>query len=131
MTVRTIESSQVLSLEEHLAKAVALDPAEVEHIRTLAAQIAGRSVLPVLGAGASYDCGMRLATQIGEDLYNDYFADPSFAPHAAGLSTDLGDVADAIFVGADQPTVVRAVGLHDPALWPGTDGVGEHFCAYR
>jgi hypothetical protein len=131
MTVQTIDPAQVLSLQEHLAKAAALDDEEVRHIRALAAQLAGRSVLPVLGAGASYDCGMRLATQIGVDLYNDYRADTSFAPHVAGLSPNLGEVADAIFDGAGQPAVVRAVGLHDPALWPGTDDVGEHFCAYR
>jgi hypothetical protein len=131
MTVQTIDTSQVLSLQEHLAKAVGLDEEEVRHIRALAAQLAGRSVLPVLGAGASYDCGMRLATQIGVDLYNDYLADASFAPHVSGLSPNLGEVADAIFAGAGQPAVVRAVGLHDPALWPGTDDVGEHFCAYR
>jgi SIR2-like domain len=131
MTVRTIDSSQVLSLQEHLAKAAALDDEKVTHIRDLAAQLEGRSVMPVLGAGASYDCGMRLASQIGEDLCNDYLADASFAPHAARLSPNLGDVADAIFAAADQPTVVRAVGLPDPALWPGTDEVNEHFCAYR
>ena len=74
---------------------------------------------------------MRLARQIGDDLYNDYLADASFAPHAAGLSRELGDVADAIFDKAGQPGVVRAVGLPDPALWPGTDDVGKHFCVYR
>jgi hypothetical protein len=131
MTIRTIDPSQVLSLEEHLAKAAAFDEEEVRRIRALAAQLEGRSVLPVLGAGASYDCGMRLATHIGQDLYNDYLADASFEPHVAGLSPNLGEVADAIFAGAGQPAVVRAVGLHDPALWPGTDDVGEHFCAYR
>jgi SIR2-like domain len=131
MTVRTIDTSQVLSLQEHLAKAAAFDEEEVRHIRALAAQLEGRSVLPVLGAGASHDCGMRLAEQIGVDLYNDYLANASFAPHVSGLSANLGEVADAIFEGADQPAVVRAVGLHDPALWPGTDDVDEHFCGYR
>lgn len=131
MTIRTIDPSQVLSLQEHLAKAAAFDEEDVRRIRALAAQLEGRSVLPVLGAGTSYDCGIRLATQIGEDLYNDYLADASFAPHVAGLNPNLGEVADAIFEAADQPTVVRAIGLHDPALWPGTDDVNDHFCAYR
>jgi hypothetical protein len=131
MTVRTIDPSQVLSLQEQLAKAAALGEDEVSRIRALAIQLEGRPVLPVLGAGASHDCGMRLAKQIGEDLYNDYRANAAYAPHAAGLGRDLGEVADAIFEKAGQPAVVRAVGLHDPALWPGTDDVAEHFCAYR
>lgn len=131
MMVRTMDASHVLSLKEHLSKAAAIDDEEVNNIRILATQLADRSVLPVLGAGASYDCGMRLATQIGKDLYDDYLADASFAPHAAGLSRNLGEVADAIFEHAGQPAVVRAAGLHDPALWPGTDDIGEHLCAYR
>ena len=131
MMVRTMDTSQVLSLEEHLSKAAALDEQEINNIRVLATQLADSPVLPVLGAGASYDCGMRLATQIGGDLYADYLADNSFAPHAAGLSPNLGEVADAIFAHAGQPAVVRAVGLHDPKLWPGTDDVSEHLCVYR
>jgi len=131
MTVRTMDPSQVLTLQEHLAQALALEPQEVEKVRVLAAQLQGRSVLPMLGAGASHDCGMRLATQIGIDLYDDYLADPAFAPHASGLRQELGEVADAICAAAGQVAVVRAVGLPDPALWPGTDEVGAHFCAYR
>lgn len=131
MTVRTIDSSQVLSLQEHLAKAAALGDDEVARVRVLATQLEGQRVLPILGAGSSHDCGMRLGKQIGEDLYNDYLANSAYAPHAAGLNPELGEVADAIFDKAGQNAVVRAVGLHDPALWPSTDAVGEHFCAYR
>ena len=54
-------------------------------------------MLPILGAGSSHDCGMRLGKQIGEDLYNDYLANSAYAPHAAGLNPELGEVADAIF----------------------------------
>lgn len=55
MMVRTMDASHVLSLQEHLSKAAALDEQEINNIRILATQLADRSVLPVLGAGASYD----------------------------------------------------------------------------
>jgi hypothetical protein len=131
MTVKTMEPSRVLSLGDHLIQAAGFDKDQAERIRRLAAQLAGRPVLPLLGAGASYDCGMRLATEIGRDLYDDYMSNGAYAPHARGLEPNLGDVADAIYDAADQVAVVRAVGLPDPALWPGADDISDHFCAYR
>ncbi len=131
MTVRTMELSQVLSLKEHLEKAAALQPRDISDIRALAAQLDGKRVLPILGAGASYDCGMRLTRDIAQDLRADYLGDSSFAPHAVGLGPDLGAVTDAIYDRRDQKYVVRAVGLHDPTLWPGGGEVSEHACAYR
>jgi hypothetical protein len=96
VTVRTFEPSQVRQLQEHFDAASAFHPTVLDQLRALAVQIGGCSVLPLIGAGGSYDCGMPLARQIGEDLLRDYLADPRFAPHAAGLSADLGDVAEAI-----------------------------------
>jgi hypothetical protein len=130
VTVRPIDLAQVHPLEWHLDQARAMDSERVEEIRTLAAQLSGKPVLPVLGAGASYDCGMRLAREIGEDLYNDYVGDPSYEPHQA-VARDLADVAQAIQNHAGQVAVVRALGLPDPALWPNASDMDEHFCAYR
>ncbi|HEX2071014.1 MAG TPA: SIR2 family protein [Thermoleophilaceae bacterium] len=125
-----MDMARMRPLPEHFAAAAALDPTQIDAITRLASQLRGLDVLPILGAGASYDCGMRLAGEIGEDLYNAYMADPSFAPHAANLPRDLGEVADAIWSQRDQKAVVKAVGLHDPALWPAADALHEHFCAY-
>jgi hypothetical protein len=61
MTVRTIDMSQVRSLQEHLDMAAALDDAQINEIRTLAGQLQDLPVLPIIGAGTSHDCGMRLA----------------------------------------------------------------------
>jgi hypothetical protein len=130
MTVRTMDTTRTRPLPEHFAAAAALDPTQIEAIGRLASQLRGLDVLPILGAGASYDCGMRLAVEIGGDLYDAYMADSSFAPHAANLPRDLGEVADAIWSQRDQKAVVRAVGLDDPALWPTADALDEHFCAY-
>lgn len=110
--------------------AAALDPSLVDAIRTLASQLQNQSVLPILGAGASHDCGVRLARDMGKDLYRDYVAETTYAPHDAA-SEDLADVAQAIRNAAGQVAVVRAIGLPDPALWPDTARVEEHFCLYR
>ena len=131
VAVRTHEPSQVRALQEHLDAAAGLDSTVVDELRALAAQLDGRSVLPLIGAGGSYDCGMPLASQLGADLLHDYLADSRYAPHAAGLGPDLGDVAEAIYTSAGQAAVVEALGLPDPALWPPADDIDPHFCAYR
>ncbi len=130
MTVRTIDKSQVRSLQEHLDMAAALDATQIDEIRMLAAQLQDLPVLPIIGAGASHDCGMRLACDIGKDLYTDYMSEPTYAPYDA-VSEDLADVAQAIHNAAGQVAVVRAIGLPDSDLWPETARVDEHFCAYR
>jgi hypothetical protein len=131
MTVKTMDPTRVVTLEDHLRKAAEFDPVQIDRIRGLATQLSDRPVLPLLGSGASYDCGMRLAAEIGQDLYDDYVGDPGFAPHVGSLEPNMGAVADAIFTTAGQVGVVRAVGLPDPALWPGTNEIQEHFCGHR
>ncbi|MHB8241686.1 MAG: SIR2 family protein [Solirubrobacteraceae bacterium] len=134
MTVKTIDDSQICTLREHVAKACALDPARVAEIRTLAGQLLEQDlpVLPILGAGASHDCGMRLASKLGEDLYGDYMTNPDYASEPReSVKADLADVAQAIHNAAGQIAVVKAIGLDDPTLWPESDDVPEHFCLYR
>lgn len=131
MTIRTHIPGQVRELQEHFDGAANLDSAVLEDLRALAAQLDGRSVLPLIGAGGSYDCGMPLARQIGEDMLRDYLANPGYAPHAAGIGPDLGDVAEAIYTSAGQAAVVEALGLPDPGLWPSADDIDSHFCGYR
>jgi hypothetical protein len=130
LRIDTIDTSRVLPFAEHIRQAAALANDKVEEIRTLAAQLKGQPVLPVIGAGASYDCGMRLATEIGQQLHDLYHADSSFN-HVQGLEPTLGDVAQAIHIELGQAAAVRAIGLDDPRLWPGKEEVTEHFCNYR
>ena len=130
MTVQTMDVSQIRPLQDHLDQAAALDSDQISAIRMLAGQHNDLPVLPVMGAGASHDCGMRLAREMGEDLYADYIGDPSYGPHDA-VTEDLADVAQAIYNAAGQVAVVRAIGLTDPNLWPNAGQVPDHFCAYR
>jgi hypothetical protein len=125
-----MDLGQVHSLQWHLDQARAMDSGRIAQIRTLAMQLSGKPVLPILGAGASYDCGMRLARDIGEDLYSDYMSDPAYEPRQT-VAPELADVAQAIHNHAGQVAVVRALGLPDPALWPNASDIDEHFCAYR
>lgn len=131
MTIRTHDPSQILTLQEHLDIASSLDGGILEELRALAVQLDGQSVLPLIGAGGSYDCGMPLASQIGQELLADYNADARFEPHITTLAPDLGDVAEAIYLKAGQIAVVEALGLPDPALWPSAESITPHFCAYR
>ncbi len=124
------------TLQDHLDAALNLDAADIDKLRALAAQLNNHTVMPVVGAGASYDCGMRLARELASDMRADYLADKTFQPYAANLlptanpQPELGQVADAIYQGRGQQAVVEAVGLHDPALWPAADGIAPHFCTY-
>src|SRR4051794_35495132 len=92
LPIQPRDLSQRKSQREHLALAAALPAEVVENIRALAAQLHDKPVLPVIGAGASYDCGVRLASRIGHDLYVEYTTDPSFAPRAECVEDNLGNV---------------------------------------
>jgi hypothetical protein len=134
MTLQTIDDTQISSLQEHIDKAAALELARVEEIRALAAQLLGQDlpVLPIVGAGASHDCGMRLATALGKDLYRDYMSNADYASEPRhAVSEDLAEVAQAIQNAAGQVAVVKAIGVDDPVLWPDAGNVPEHFCLYR
>jgi hypothetical protein len=133
MTVRTMDSAQVRSLQQHCEAAAALGDEALRDLRTLSGQLSGLMVLPLLGAGGSQDCGMRLASQIGRDLLADWEADPTYQPRPSGMTADLGRVAEAIYLGRgkSQQAVLDAVGIPDRTLWPAADELDDHFCAYR
>jgi hypothetical protein len=134
MSVQTIDDTQICSLKEHIDKATALVPERIKEIRALAGQILEQDlpVLPIVGAGASHDCGMRLATALGKDLYRDYMNNADYASEPRhAVSEDLAEVAQAIQNADGQVAVVKAIGVDDPALWPDAENVPEHFCLYR
>lgn len=55
MAVRIMDEAQIKSLKSHLQLALKLEPDEVAAIRVLAAQLRDKSILPILGAGASHE----------------------------------------------------------------------------
>jgi hypothetical protein len=131
LPVQPLDLSRRKSQAEHLALAATLPSKVIDDVRALAAQLHGEPVLPILGAGASYDCGVRLGSEIGRDLWVEYTTDPAFEPRADGVHEDLGNVAEAIRLNRGQRGVVRAIGLHEPDLWPDMDGISDHYCAHR
>jgi hypothetical protein len=131
MGVQVMEASRQKQLAEHLAAAQQLPEAELEAIRKLALQLHGQRLLPVVGAGASWDCGVRLAGDIAVVLHTAYLANADFAPHAEGLDEkDLAGIAEAIYLKTNQSRVVREVGIPDPDLWRPAEKLGAHFCVY-
>jgi SIR2-like domain len=133
MPVRTMDPAQVRSLQWHCDAAAALGDQTLRDLRTLVGQLSGLMVLPLIGAGGSHDCGMRLASQLGRDLLTDWESDPTYQPRPSGLTPDLGRVAEAIYLGRgkNQQAVLDAIGIPDRSLWPAADELNEHFCVYR
>lgn len=131
MSVRVMDVSRQQQLPGHLAAAQQLPAGELAAIRELALQLHGRQLLPVVGAGASWDCGVRLASEIAVDLHAAYFANADFAPHAEGLDQeDLAEIAEAIYLKSDQSRVVSEIGIPDADLWPPAEELNAHFCVY-
>jgi hypothetical protein len=129
-----MDETQIQSLESHLDLALGLEPDEVEAIRALAGQLNGHAVLPVLGAGASHDCGMRVAGDIAADLHADCCVDEGLKPRVENVAAhDLGEIAEAIYAyhGNSHQAVLEAIGMPDPDRWRGTPEVDPHFCALR
>lgn len=131
MGIHVMEASRQQQLTEHLAAAQQLPESELEAIRKLASQLRGQKLLPVIGAGASWDCGVRLAGEISIDLHAAYLASADFAPHDEGLEEkDLAGIAEAIYLSTDQSRVVSEVGIPDADLWRTAETLGAHFCVY-
>jgi hypothetical protein len=130
--MRVMEEGRQQTLAAHISAAAKLDAAQVNAIERLAAQLHPERLLPVVGAGASFDCGMRLAGEIAEDLHQAYRENPDYEPHDETLGeNDLADIAEAIFVRTGSQTrVVTELGLPDRALWRPANAMGEHFCGY-
>lgn len=123
-----------MPIEAHIAKAAALSESEVNDLRSLAVQLRGEQVLPVLGAGASHDCGMRLAGEIAAELHAECREDGSMSVAIEGVGErELGDIAEVIYKAReeDQQAVLEAVGLPEPDRWPAADELDPHFCALR
>lgn len=129
-----MDEEQVQSLKSHLNLALGLEPVEVEAIRALAGQLNEHAVLPILGAGASHDCGMRLAGDIAADLHADCCLDEGLKPRVESVpARDLGGIAEAIYAhhGDSHQAVLEAIGMPESHRWPGTSEVDPHFCALR
>jgi hypothetical protein len=134
VAVRIMDEAQIESLKSHLQLALKLEPDEVAAIRALAAQLRDKSILPIVGAGASHDCGMRVASDIAVDLHADCCLDENLRGSVEGVvANDLGGIAEAIYThhGDSHQAVLEAIGMPDPDRWPGTPEVDPHFCALR
>jgi hypothetical protein len=127
-----MEEARQKSQVEHLAKVAALGTEALTAITKLAKQLIDRPILPVIGAGASFDCGVRLAGEISKELLRDYKANVHYAPHDGNLTDkDLAGIAEAIHLKTNQVQVVSDFALPDETQWKPAPTLGEHFCSYR
>jgi hypothetical protein len=126
-----MEESRQLSLAEHLSRTSGLSSGALEAITTLARQLPVPAILPVVGAGASWDCGVRIANEIGEDLLADYLANAEYEPHDTALTKDnLGEITEKIFEKKGPERVVEDLGFPEEAEWRVAAKMGDHFCVY-
>jgi SIR2-like domain len=131
MSVRVMEESRQLPLAEHLSRTSGLDNGAQEAIAALARQLPVPAILPVVGAGASWDCGVRIANEIGEDLLADYLANAEYEPHDTALTKhDLGEIAEKIFEKKGPERVVEDLGFPEESRWRPAAKMGDHFCVY-
>jgi len=131
MSVRVMEERRQLTLGEHLSQASGLAGDELEAIAALARQLPVGAILPVVGAGASWDCGVRIASEIGEDLLADYLTNAEYAPHDTGLTKhDLAEITERIFERKGPERVVEDLGFPEETRWRPARKIGAHFCVY-
>ncbi|MBS1676686.1 MAG: SIR2 family protein [Actinobacteria bacterium] len=132
MSIRVMEVGRQKTLLAHIGEAVKLSAEEVERIGQLAKQLHDKAVLPVVGAGASHDCGVRLAKEIAGDLFEAY--KEMLAPETVDPNIpreDLARIADAIYLkDGTQSRVVKELGIPDPTVWLPAEEMGPHFCVY-
>lgn len=126
-----MEESRQLSLAEHLFRTGDLKSGALEAIAALARQLPVPAILPVVGAGASWDCGVRVANEISEDLLADYLANAEYEPHDTALTKhDLGEITEKIFEMKGPQRVVEDLGFPEEARWRPAAKMGDHFCVY-
>jgi hypothetical protein len=131
MSVRVMKESRQLSLAEHLSRTSSLKSSALEAISVLAGQLPVPAILPVVGAGASWDCGVRIANEIGEDLLADYLANADYEPHDTALTKhELGEIAEKIFEKKGPERVVEDLGFPEESQWRPASKMGDHFCVY-
>jgi len=129
--IRVMEAGRQQTLLAHIAEAAKLRAEDVERIGQLAEQLHDKPILPVVGAGASYDCGMRLAREVAVDLFKAY----KDLSEAGALDPDLSEddlagIAEAIYLQHGQTRVVQELGMPDPEVWLSAEQMGAHFCVY-
>jgi hypothetical protein len=131
MTIRVMEESRQRKLLAHIQAVNQLEQGERKALADLARQLLDKPVIPIVGAGASYDCGVRLAREIAEELLRDYKANPDYATHDQTLrKDDLAGIAEAIRVKADQIRVVHDLDFPDDRVWRPAEKMKDHFCVY-
>lgn len=131
MSIRVMEKSRQRKLPDHIEAAQQLGDEAVKGLVGLAKQLRGTAVLPIVGAGASFDCGVRLAKELSPELFHDYTNNPAYADGNGALDAeDLAAVAEAIRAESDQTQVVRDLGFPDEEIWRPAGRMGDHFCVY-
>ena len=126
-----MEEGRQRKLLEHIEAVGHLEQGERQALTNLALQLRDKPVIPIVGAGASYDCGVRLAGEIAEQLLQDYLNNPDYATHDKKLrKDDLAGIAEAIRVKTDQVRVVHELGFPNERVWRSADQIEDHFCVY-
>jgi SIR2-like domain len=123
-------------LPKRLQEAVDLPPETWEAAEKLAAQLEDKAILPLVGAGASCDCGQPVARVVSEDMFSQFEdlvanVGVEMPVDVEEEKEDLGLVADALYLHGGQSAAVGALSLVDKTKWPAEGKIEDHFCGYR
>ncbi|HEY6732062.1 MAG TPA: SIR2 family protein [Solirubrobacterales bacterium] len=126
-------ASETKGMVKRLEEAADLPEPFWERAGRLACQLDDSPVIPLVGAGTSIDCGHAKASEVSKVMCGDYESrhGPRLPSDLKGKSEDMGVVADALFTAGGQESVIEALGLRDPVVWPDQAKLSDHFCAYR
>lgn len=110
-------------------------------IRQLATELSHHSVLPLIGAGASIDCGAPAARVLANELAGKIErGDIDIAQLPSDFDEcrhDLGKLADLIHLDHSPEFILNEIGFADSKRWPSADEIVDHGttsahpCAYR
>ena len=134
MAVTQEKKPQTKPVAARLKEAVELPRGAWDDARRLARQLKDKPILPLIGAGASFDCGMEVAKPVAKRMFKWYVDHNGTAPHPSDLDREqgnLGVVADAIYSAGSQSQVIEALGLANRSDWPDAEDLKDHFCSYR
>jgi SIR2-like domain len=124
-------------------RASALPATDWGEIELLAAQLADHALLPLVGAGASVDCGERTARKLASDLLRKIksgeieLVRPPADLDDATVRDDLGKIADTVGLEHPPEIALEALGFGDRGVWPTPADVlrdfnrRTHECVYR
>ncbi len=130
-----------MMFERLILQVASIPPGTLDDINQLASELKDHAVLPVIGAGASVDCGQvgakTLANELHKKMADGVLPLKERPDDFNEIADDLGKMADAIHLEHSADEVLKGLEFLDHKRWPSAREVAArfasqpHLCAYR